>query len=103
VPGGDGIWIMDGDVHLDEVERAIGYDLPRGDVETVAGMLIAELGALPVKGDTVTVDLPVDPAELATDEPVRRRLMVDVLRVERHVPTEVRVRLVEVPMTEDER
>jgi CBS domain containing-hemolysin-like protein len=103
VPGGDGIWIMDGDVHLDEVERAIGYDLPRGDVETVAGMLIAELGALPVQGDTVTVDLPVDPAELATDEPVRRRLMVDVLRVERHVPTEVRVRLVEVPMTEDER
>jgi len=103
VPGGNGIWIMDGDVHLDEVERAIGHDLPRGDVETVAGMLIAELGALPVKGDTVTVDLPVDPAELAADEPVRRQLMVDVLRVERHVPTEVRVRLVEVPMTEDDR
>jgi len=103
VPKGDGIWIMDGDVHLDEVERAIGYELPHGDVETVAGMLIAELGALPVEGDTVTVNLPVDPAELVADVPVRRRLEVDVLRVERHVPAEVRVRLVDVPATENER
>ncbi len=103
VPKGDNIWLMNGDVHLDEVERAIGYDLPRGDVETVAGMLIAELGALPVEGDIVTVDLPVDPAELVAEAPVRRRLEVDVLRVERHVPTELRVRLIEVPMPEEER
>lgn len=101
VPDGDNIWIMDGDVHLDEVQRAIGYDLPRGDVETVAGLLIAELGALPAQGDTVTVDLPIDPAELVSDQPMRRRLEVDVLRVERHVPAQLRVRLVELPMTED--
>lgn len=97
----DHTWLMDGDVHLDEVERAIGYDLPRGDVETIAGMLIAEVGALPAEGDTVNVDLPVDPSELVSDDPVRRRLEVTVLRIERHVPTEVRVKLVEVPMTED--
>lgn len=103
VPDGDNIWIMDGDVHLDEVQRAIGYDLPRGDVETVAGLLIAELGALPSEGDTVTVDLPIDPAELVSDQPMRRRLEVDVLRVERHIPTELRVRLVEIAMTEDDR
>jgi len=103
VSEGDDIWIMEGDVHLDEVERAIGHELPRGDVETVAGMLIAELGALPVEGDTVTIDLPVDPAELVADVPVRHRLEVDVLRVERHVPTELRVRLVEVAMFEDDR
>ncbi|TGD65155.1 HlyC/CorC family transporter [Tabrizicola sp. WMC-M-20] len=103
VPDGDNIWIMDGDVHLDEVQRAIGYDLPRGDVETVAGLLIAELGALPSEGDTVTVDLPIDPAELVSDQPTRRRLEVDVLRVERHIPTELRVRLVEIAMTEDDR
>jgi len=100
-PDGDNIWIMDGDVHLDEVRRAIGYDLPDTDVETVAGLLIAELGALPAEGDTVVVDLPIDPAELVSDQPMRRRLEVDVLRVERHVPTQVRVRLVELPMTED--
>ncbi|HET8849387.1 MAG TPA: hemolysin family protein, partial [Marinobacter sp.] len=102
VSEGDNVWVMEGDVHLDEVERAIGYDLPRADVETVAGMLIAELGALPVEGDTVNVDLPVDPADLVSDTPVRRRLEVDVLRIERHVPTEVRVRLVELPMSEDD-
>ncbi|PTE19555.1 hypothetical protein C5F48_22270 [Cereibacter changlensis JA139] len=103
MPDGDDIWIMDGDVHLDEVQRAIGYDLPRGEVETVAGLLIAELGALPSEGDTVTVDLPIDPAELVSDHPMRRWLEVDVLRVERHVPTQVRVRLIGAAMSEDDR
>lgn len=96
VISGDGSWVMDGDVHLDEVERAIGYDLPRvEEVETVAGMLIAELGALPMPGDTVTIELPVDPSDLVADEPVLRQLVVNVLRVERYVPTRVRVRLIE--------
>ena len=102
MPDGDNIWMMDGDVHLDEVQRAIGYDLPDSGVETIAGLLIAELGALPAVGDTITVDLPIDPAELVSDWPIRRRLEVDVLRVERHVPTQLRVRLVESPMTEDD-
>lgn len=96
----DGVWMMDGDVHLDEVERAIDYDLPRGDIETLAGMLIAELGALPVEGDTVMVDLPIDPADLVDDKPLRRRLEVEVLRIKRRVPTALRVRLVEVAVHE---
>jgi CBS domain containing-hemolysin-like protein len=103
VSEGDGIWLMDGEVHLDEVERAIGCDLPRGDVETVAGLLIAEKGGLPAEGETVTIALPADPAELATNKLVQRRLEVDVLRIERHVPAEVRVRLVKVAAAEDDR
>lgn len=102
VSEGNDTWTMEGDVHLDEVRRIIGHDLPRVDVETVAGVLIAELGALPAEGDTVTIDLPIDPSELISDEPVMYRLEVDVLRIERHVPTEVRVRLVKVPMAEEE-
>lgn len=101
VSEGDGIWLMDGEVHLDEVERAIGHDLPRGDVETVAGLLIAEKGGLPIEGETVTIALPADPAELATNRLVQRRLEVDVLRIERHVPAEVRVRLIEVAAEDD--
>jgi len=92
---GDDTWVMGGDVHLDEAERALGHDLPRGDQETVAGLLIAQLGALPRAGDHVAVALPPDPADLAHDEPVARRIEVEVLAVERHVPHLVRVRLVE--------
>lgn len=99
---GDDTWVMEGDVHLDEVRRTIGHDLPPGDVETIAGMLIAQLGALPGVGDTVIVDLPVDPAELVADEPMRHRLLIDVLRIERHVPTSVRIRLVRLPLEEEE-
>ncbi|MFE5310591.1 hemolysin family protein [Isoptericola sp. NPDC056573] len=91
----DGAWVMGGDVHLDEAERAIGHDLPRGDHETVAGLLIAQTGALPRAGDAVRVDLPPDPADLVHDEPRRRWLEVDVISVERHVPHLVRVRLFE--------
>ena len=99
----DGSWVMDGDVHLDEVERAIGHDLPRGEVETVAGLLIAELGALPEPGDVVTIDLPVDPSELVADVPVLRQLVIDVLEVERYVPTHVSVRLVESSISGEDR
>lgn len=100
---GDNRWTMEGDAHLDEIERTIGHMLPRGDVETVAGMLIAEKGGLPSEGETVIIDLPADPAELISERKVSRRLEVDILRVERHVPTEVRVRLVEDSSTETER
>lgn len=95
---GEDTWLMEGDVHLDEVRRTIGYDLPPGDAETIAGMLIAEVGALPDEGDTVTIDLPIDPAELVADEPMKHHLIIDVLRIERHVPTSVRVRLVASPL-----
>lgn len=101
VPDGDDIWLMDGDVHVDEVERSIGHDLPRGDYETIAGLLIAARGALPEVGDTVVVELPIDGADLVDDEPPTRYLEVDVLEVDRHVPSEVRVRLVEVASGED--
>lgn len=89
------MWVMGGDVHVDEAERALGHDLPRGDHETVSGLLIAQHGALPRAGDQIEVPLPDDPADLVHDEPVHRALLVDVLSVERHVPRLVRVRLVE--------
>ncbi|WP_116644925.1 hemolysin family protein [Salinivibrio sp. HTSP] len=101
VPESDNVWLMDGDVHIDEVERAIGYDLPRGDVETIAGVLIAACGALPAVGDTVTIALPIDPSELAESQPIMRHLEVDVLSIERHIPTSVRVTLIEQPIVED--
>ncbi|MFP3713509.1 hemolysin family protein [Puerhibacterium sp. TATVAM-FAB25] len=95
-PSDDGVWVMDGDVHVDEVERAVGRDLPEGDYETIAGLAIAVHGAFPEPGDVVEVALPDDPADLALPEPPpARALRVEVLEVERHVPAQVRVTVVE--------
>jgi CBS domain containing-hemolysin-like protein len=88
----DGIWVMAGGVHIDEVERAVDADLPRGDYETIAGLVIAEHGELPAVGTRVAVTLPIDPVELAAvEEPEPPVLHVEVLDVERHVPARVRV------------
>ncbi|MFV0576849.1 MAG: hemolysin family protein [Vibrio sp.] len=98
---GDNTWLMEGDIHLDEFERVIGYEVPRNDVETLAGMVISELGNLPAKGDTVKVDLPMDASDLVSDEPIQRQLEMTVLHIERHVPNEVRIKLREIPLTEN--
>jgi CBS domain containing-hemolysin-like protein len=94
---GDGIWEMSGDVHIDEVERALGIDLPRGDYETIAGLVIAQHGGLPPEGTTLEMELPPDLGQLAhDDEPTPRFLRIDVLGVDRHVPSRVRLVLPDV-------
>lgn len=94
-------WVMAGDVHLDEVERTIGRELPRGDYETLAGLAIAAHGALPQIGDRMTVELPIDPAGLAeAEDPVPELLQLRVQEVERHVPSRLEVELDEA--TDDE-
>ena len=91
---GDRVWEMPGDVHVDEVERALGADLPRGDFETIAGLVIAVHGALPEPGTRLAIELPPDLSDLvAADEPGPRLLQVEVLAVERHVPSRVRLEL----------
>jgi CBS domain containing-hemolysin-like protein len=91
-----GVWVLSGRMHLDEVERIVSRELPRGDFETIAGLVIAEHRDLPDPGISVDIDLPADPTHLAlsgsADETVLR---VEVLTVERHVPTTVRVTLVQ--------
>jgi CBS domain containing-hemolysin-like protein len=91
---GDGVWEMAGDVHVDEVERALAVDLPRGHYETIAGLVIAAAGTLPEPGARLTVELPPDPGDLVhADEPAPRHLQVQVLAVQRHVPSRVRLEL----------
>jgi CBS domain containing-hemolysin-like protein len=91
----DGAWTMDGDVHVDEAERVLGYDLPAGDYETLSGLIIAHRGALPVEGEVVRVDLPAAPADVVLPEPVRRIAEFTVLQVTRRVPRRVRVRVLD--------
>jgi len=91
---GDQAWVMDGDLHIDEVERAIGRDLPRGDYETIAGLVIEQGGSLPAEGETINVELPATGADLVGDEPASWLLQIEVARVERYVPSVVRVRVI---------
>ncbi|KQS66987.1 hypothetical protein ASG41_09355 [Modestobacter sp. Leaf380] len=91
---GDGVWEMAGDVHVDEVERAVGVDLPTGDYETVAGLVIAAHGGLPEQGTRLRIELPPDPADLVHDDkPTVRHIDIEVLAVDRYVPSRVRIEL----------
>ena len=93
---GDGGWLIAGDLHIDEVERVLEHRLPIGDYETLAGLVIAEFGGLPVVGDTVTLVLRPDAADVIADEdPPLKALTMEVRGVDKHVPASVFVALIE--------
>ena len=83
-----GGWLIQGDAHIDEVSRIIGYELPEGDYETIAGLVITTLEGLPVVGDEVTIPLDPDPAELAIGEDVETlEVRATVREIEKRVPS----------------
>jgi putative hemolysin len=47
---------VDGLLNLDDFEDETGIELPEGPYETVAGYIMAQLGRLPVEGDSVDFD-----------------------------------------------
>lgn len=101
---GEDEWIADGDTPVDEVMRAVGYDLPEGDYETLSGLLLSEHGGLIDAGETVILDLdalPDDYVEGGSELP-ERTLRAEVLEVERNVPSEIRLTLVEPDSDSDE-
>lgn len=51
--GGDGTVLFDGTVRVEDVESALGCDLPEGDYETIAGLLIEQLARIPTEGEFV--------------------------------------------------
>jgi len=98
----DGGWLIQGDAHIDEVSRIIGYELPEGDYETIAGLVITTLEGLPVVGDEVTIPLDPDPAELAIGEDVEPlEVRATVREVEKRVPSLVFVTVAAVAREED--
>ncbi|MEI3865900.1 hemolysin family protein [Microbacterium sp. CCNWLW134] len=90
---GDASWTVPGDVHLDELERLIGHDLERDGAETVAGLTISEHGDLPPLGAVVRVDLPERAGEAVQGLNIQRWLEIEVLEIERHVPSRLTVHL----------
>lgn len=85
-------WLLPGDIHLDEAQRVLDERLPDGDYETIAGLLMHELGRLPSVGDNVEIRLPDDPGEWSGTPKV---LSATVRSIERRVPAEVFVAVLE--------
>ena len=98
----DGVWLMSGDAHLDEVERAVGHRLPPADVETISGLAIDALGRLPEPGDVVRADLVDDPGDVVATDRWHRHLELEVLQVDRFVPRLIRVRLHEESVADED-
>lgn len=67
---------LDGLVTLEDFSQQIGYLLPEGPYDTVAGFVMAQLGSLPQVGDTCTVTLA---AESEQEPPVGFELRVTEL------------------------
>jgi CBS domain containing-hemolysin-like protein len=81
----DGWWEFDAGLRVDEASAYTGVELPESeDYDTVAGLIVAELGRLAVPGDTLTLEPPG--LEQA-------RLHIEVITVERRVPERIRIRL----------
>ena len=53
--GGDS-WLISGLLRADELEEATGFEMPEGDYETVAGLVLVELGRIPDIGDELVHD-----------------------------------------------
>jgi len=55
-PLGRDSWVVSGLLRADEVADATGFDMPEGDYETLAGLVLARLGRIPDVGDDLVVD-----------------------------------------------
>ncbi|MEV0437042.1 hemolysin family protein [Nocardia sp. NPDC050413] len=89
IADGEG-WLVAGDLHLDEAERLLDVDLPHGDYETIAGLVISEFGGLPQVGDRVEIAVPPSGADFLTQQPpAPRTVLAEVRAVGQHVPSSV--------------
>ncbi len=79
----DGSWIVSGLLRPDEVADATGLVLPEDeDYDTVAGLLVRELGRIPTRGDQVVVPLPLVIPEDDDEEPVQEHVLMRVERMD---------------------
>ena len=49
----EGVYVLAGLLHPDEVAQSCGFEMPEGDFETLGGFLLDEFGRIPVPGDQV--------------------------------------------------
>ncbi len=79
----DGSWIVSGLLRPDEIREATGVALPEDEsYDTVAGLLVRELGRIPARGDRAVVPLPPVLPEDEDEEPVEELALLRVERME---------------------
>jgi CBS domain containing-hemolysin-like protein len=92
LPGGR--WGLPGSMPIDELERLLGEQMPEGDWETLAGLLIAEKGGLPLAGEVVSIVLDETPEDATDGVTADRVLRVKVLSLRKRIPAAVELQLV---------
>lgn len=75
---GAGRWSIPGGAELDDVMEICGVELPDGDYETLAGLVLTRLGRIPTPGDEARLgDTIVVRIESATDRAVTRMVLIE--------------------------
>jgi CBS domain containing-hemolysin-like protein len=69
---GDGHLTVQGGIPLADLEQELGHEFEREDVDTVGGLVLAELGRVPRAGDSFQLDGWRFEAELVIRRRVRR-------------------------------
>jgi CBS domain containing-hemolysin-like protein len=93
-----GAWLIPGRWRVDEVADATGVQLPEGEhYETIAGLVMAELGRVAHPGDTVEVDIAALNAPYDDADPAPRSARLVVVSCARHVPQAIELH----PRTEE--
>lgn len=76
---GENRWSLSGMLRPDEIEQSTGIRLPEGeDYETIAGLILKELGRVAERGDTVTIVV----TSIEDEEEVREDIILTVERLE---------------------
>jgi CBS domain containing-hemolysin-like protein len=87
----DGSWEVPGRIRIDELEHATGVELAEDDdYDTVGGLVMDQLGRTARPGDAVSVPVIERPSSRET---ATRTARLEVLAVQRHVPSAVLVRV----------
>ncbi|WP_367279104.1 hemolysin family protein [uncultured Roseibium sp.] len=89
IPDGEGVWIADPRLPLEDMDEALGTDLNNGeiseDVDTLGGLLYVSVGRVPVRGELlfVPVEMPGFEFEIMDADPRRiKRLKIRRRRAE---------------------
>jgi CBS domain containing-hemolysin-like protein len=72
----DGSWVINASAHVDELEERFGVQFEERDFDTVGGLVVTELGRVPIPGETIRVQ----GLEIEVLESDRRRIRLVRIR-----------------------